>query len=79
MSMTRAKIEATKAAARTVIAACDALLERLDSERSRWDYQEQRNIVRPKDPNDHSWGSPESGTLRRKSMDLTRTLAELRK
>jgi hypothetical protein len=28
---------------------------------------------------DRSWGSPESGTLRRRSMDLTRKLAELRK
>ena len=28
---------------------------------------------------DRSWGSPESGTLRRRSMDLTRKLAQLRK
>ncbi len=28
---------------------------------------------------ERSWGSPESGTLRRRSMDLTRKLADLRK
>lgn len=79
MSMTRGKIEATKAAARELVIACDALLERLDAERATYNYHSKNYDIRPSTANDHSWGSPESGTLRRKSMDLTRTLANLRK
>ncbi|WP_028265918.1 hypothetical protein [Arthrobacter sp. MA-N2] len=79
MSMTRGKIELTKAAARSLIIACDALLERLDAERVRYDHQAKRNVTRPKSDGDYSYGSPESGALRRRSMDVTRILADLRK
>ena len=62
MSMDRQTIKDTIKQAREFVVAGQALLERLDAEKS-----------------DHSLGSPESGTLRRRSMDLTRKLAELRK
>lgn len=79
MSMTRSKIEATITGAQQFITAAQSALERLDAERGTYDYQARVNVERPKTGGDYSYGSAESGTLRRKSMDLTRTLAELRK
>jgi len=79
MSMTRGKIERAKAEARELVIACEALLERLDGERATYNYHSKQYDIRPSTANDYSYGSPESGTLRRKSMDLTRTLANLRK
>jgi len=73
--MYRGKIERAKADAEEFIGACTEALARLDQENERtWDGK-------TKAPSfvDYSYGSPETGALRRRSMDLTRTLAELRK
>lgn len=76
MSMTRSKIEQARASAIELLSACDAAVARLNKELERsWLPPEQRIPT----PSDHSFGSAETGALRRKSMDLTRTLAELRK
>ena len=77
MSMTRNKIEASIAEARRFIVKSQAALERLDVEKSGYGYPE--NSVWKRQPSDHSWGSAETGAPRRASLDLTRTLAELRK
>ena len=74
MSMDRKTIQDSMKQARELIVAGQALLERIDSEKSGY-----RGEDWPRQPTDPSWSSPESGTLRRRSMDLTRTLAELRK
>lgn len=74
MSMNRKTIEAAKAEAATFISACDDALARLDEEAAfGW-----RGGRKPT-PGDHSYGSKQTGTLRRKSMDLTRLLAQLRR
>lgn len=77
MSMTRNKIEAGITEARRFIVASQAALERIDVERSGYGYRDDSAWKRQ--PSDHSWGSKETGALRRASLDLTRTLAELRK
>lgn len=88
MSMTRQKIEGSIKEARRYIVTAQAAIERLNAEKeARNDWYEERHaagIDEPNPPNenqpdDYSYGSPETGALRRKSMDLTRTLAELRK
>lgn len=80
--MNRSQIEASKQLAQEFITAADAALERLDSEQheriDRWksggdDGRFERRGT------DYSYGSPETGALKRKSMDLTRSLAVLRK
>jgi len=76
MTMTRNKIEESITEARRFIVAAQAAIERLDVEKSGYGYRENTNW-KPA-PGDHSYGSAETGTLRRKSMDLTRTLAGLR-
>lgn len=79
MSMTRRKIEDAREAARAFLRASDALLEELDAqalEERPWDPP---GTERTLSSNDYSNGSARSGTLRRRSMDLTRSLAELRK
>lgn len=73
MTMYRGKIEAAKAEALDFIGACDEALTRLNTENEGWKGRDFST------PADHSFGSPETGALRRKSMDLTRILAELRK
>lgn len=88
MSMNRQTIKEAKAEAQTFIKACDDALARLDSEideRAQW-YAERHaaGIDEPtpgigQHPDDHSYGSKQTGTLRRKSMDLTRILATLRR
>lgn len=76
MSMYRGKIEAAKAEAEAFIGSCKEALARLDHENSGYGYREEPKAA---SHSDYSFGSPETGALRRKSMDLTRTLAELRK
>ena len=73
--MNRQTIKDAKAEAQTFIKACDDALARLDYEKSGYGYGD------PKKPSpfDYSYGSPQTGTLRRKSMDLTRILATLRR
>ncbi len=88
MSMTRQKIEDSIKEARRFIVTAQAALERLNAEkegRNAW-YEERygAGISEPtpspdRSPDDHSWGSPETGALRRHSLDLTRILANLRK
>jgi len=74
MPMYRGKIERAKADAEEFIGYCNEALSRLDQEAERsWGGPKPPSIV------DSSFGSPETGALRRRSMDLTRTLAELRK
>lgn len=74
MTMYRGKIERAKADAEEFIGACSEALARLDQEAAQsWSGPKAPSIV------DYSYGSPETGALRRRSMDLTRTLAELRK
>lgn len=71
--MTRFKIAAAKSLAQEFIERCDEAMKQLDTEAKRsW---------QPRDstPFDYSFGSKPTGALRRRSMDLTRTLAELRK
>jgi len=77
MSMDRQTIEAGMKQARQFLTAGRLALERLDLEKSGYRYRDEENWT-PK-PTDRSWGSPETGALRRSSMDLTRKLAELRK
>lgn len=88
MTMTRSKIEGAKAEAQRFIEAADAALARLDVEAKRrdehYDYLAQRGHDGPRpaegtSPYDYSYGSKETGALRRASLDLTRNLAELRK
>ena len=88
MSMTRDKIIAAQAEASRFIKAGNAALSQLNAESQRRDewntYREERGISEPRppagpQPDDYSYGSAETGALRRASMDLTRTLAELRK
>lgn len=86
--MNRQKIEQTIKQAREFIVAGQAALERLNAEnegRAEWyahrhaaGIDEAQPPPGPQ-PSDRSYGSPETGALRRKSMDLTRKLAELRK
>jgi hypothetical protein len=77
MSMTRNKIEAAKMMAQEFIERCDAAMDQLDLEarRNTWAADSPGQST----PNDYSYGSKRTGALRRRSMDLTRILAELRK
>lgn len=77
MSMTRNKIEDAIEEARRFIVRAQAALERLDVEKSGYGYRD--DSVWKRKPADYSYGSAETGALRRTSLDLTRTLAELRK
>ncbi|NWL34451.1 hypothetical protein [Paenarthrobacter nitroguajacolicus] len=70
MTMTRSKIKGAITEAQRFIAKAEAALERINAENERRDTTYQC---------DHSWGSAETGALRRASLDLTRNLAELRK
>jgi len=88
MSMDRKTINEAIKQAREFNVAALAALERIDAENNERDrrYAERNaaGISEPTpapgpQPHDHSWGSKETGALRRKSMDLTRKLAELRK
>ena len=72
MTMYRGKIENAKREAEDFIGACHEALARLDKE-NEWKGRDFPS------PADYSFGSAETGALRRKSTDLTRTLAELRK
>lgn len=74
MTMYRGKIETAKREAEDFLGACNEALARLDKENEgAWGGPKKASIV------DSSNGSPETGALRRKSMDLTRSLADLRK
>ncbi|ATW59920.1 hypothetical protein SEA_WALTZ_43 [Arthrobacter phage Waltz] len=83
MPMTRKNINAARLKAKRFIRDADAALARLDAEnehRGAWDPNIERYVgaPRPAQPHDRSGGSPETGQLRRTSMDLTRALATLR-
>lgn len=71
MSMTRHKIAVAKSIAQEFIERCDDATAQLD--------KEARGYDRERSGYDASYGSKRTGTLRRRSMDLTRILAELRK
>lgn len=86
--MNRSQIEASKQLAKEFIKAADAALGRLDAEneqRDEWNairFERGINEATPPpgpQPSDYSFGSPETGALKRRSMDLTRSLAVLRK
>lgn len=77
MSMTRFKIAAAKSMAQEFIERCDAALKQLDTEAKRNTWR--TDPPGESTPFDYSFGSKPTGALRRRSMDLTRTLAELRK
>ena len=86
--MTRQNIEESIKEARRFIVTAQAAIERLNGEKeARNDWYEERfaqGIDEPqppieRQPEDYSYGSPETGALRRHSMDLTRKLAELRR
>ena len=88
MSMNRQAIEETIKQARELIVAGQAALERIDAETEerdvRYDLRASQGFDGPRlargpSYSDYSSGSKETGALRRKSMDLTRKLAELRK
>jgi hypothetical protein len=89
MSMDRRKIEESIKEARRFIVTAQAAIERLNYENAerdaRADDRARRGFDGPRiapgssSPGDYSYGSPETGALRRHSMDLTRKLAELRK
>jgi hypothetical protein len=88
MSMDRQTIEASMKQARQFLTAGRLALERLDAEvGERQAYYDERarngwDGPRPApgaSAHDRSYGSKETGALRRSSMDLTRKLAELRK
>lgn len=88
MTMTRTKILAAQAEAQRFIQAADEALARLDAEvaqrdhsyavRTRLGYDGPMPAPGP-GPDDYSYGSAATGTLRRRSMDLTRSLATLRR
>lgn len=78
--MNRGQIIKVKGLAKEVVALCDAAIARMDADREAY---EQRwgsdGSVRPRGPLDILNGSKESGALRRRSLDLTRALSEMRK
>jgi len=78
MSMDRQTIKDTIKQAREFIVAGQAALERIDAEKSGYGNRDPESYSR-QDYDRMMMGSPETGTLRRRSMDLTRKLAELRK
>jgi len=82
MPMYRGLIVKAKEDAQNFIAACDEALQRLDQELERKNgsraYRNEDFKPQPPSIGDYSYGSRETGTLRRKSMDLTRILADLR-
>jgi hypothetical protein len=85
MTMTRGKITAARRSAQRFIKACDAALARLDEEAGRRASMNRargevdHSVDTGPDPHQYSYGSMETGTLRRASMDLTRSLADLRR
>lgn len=83
MAMSRGRIEHARKKALEFIAHCDQMLTELDAklERQRYDSEKRAWVTTEAKPTpgDQSWGSRASGALRRNSMDLTRTLADLRR
>lgn len=77
MSMNRKAIQDSIKHAREFIVAGQAAIERLDAEGSQ--SVDPGEGWTPKGSDRFYVGCSESGTLRRRSMDLTRKLAELRK
>jgi uncharacterized membrane protein len=82
--MYRVVIEKAKQEAQAFITSCDQALEQLDKEnegRYEYDPTDKRwtEVPRQNRPADYSYGSAATGALRRKSMDMTRILADLRR
>ncbi|WVX87982.1 hypothetical protein SEA_SNEK_62 [Arthrobacter phage Snek] len=86
--MNRAAITAAKMEALRFVEAADKALARLDEEVERRDKSVAARVAYGYDgpvpapgasPDDFSYGSAATGTLRRRSMDLTRSLADLRR
>jgi len=74
--MNRQRIEYVRRLAREVYTLCDAALDAINLEaRATAEFME-RDYERP---SDRSSGSAETATLRRRSMDLTRALADMRR
>lgn len=79
MSMHRAQIERVSNLCRAVMDACDLALQQLDTEvQGRHKRYPEIWNGKPR-ANDYSYGSAATATLRRRSMDLTRALAEMRR
>ena len=79
MSMHRAQIERVSNLCRAVVDACDLALQQLDTEvQERHERHPEIWGGKPR-ADDHSYGSAATATLRRRSMDLTRALAEMRR
>lgn len=84
--MNRKNILDTKALCLELASLCDDALDRLDDEIKKWndgeDMRKKMNNIEPTyrlvNLSDVSFGSKETGALRRRSMDLTRQLAKLR-
>lgn len=75
--MNRTTIADVRALCAEVIKLCDAATAQLDEELAERNYRWPDESRKPS-PSDHSYGSRATGSLRRRSMDLTRALADLR-
>lgn len=79
MAMTRETLEESIAQAEQFIDACQNVLIDLNEE-LKWERGRKRETPEPPSGSDRVWaGTKNSGALRRISMDMTRTLAKLRK
>lgn len=74
--MTRTEIKAAIAEANRFIEAAGNVLVEMDSNQE-WDYESGKQVIRPVDQ--FYSGRRSTGALRRKSLDLTRALADLRR
>lgn len=72
----KAELKAVAKLAREVADLADATVKEADENRE-WDHEARKTVTRPRWP----WhgGTKTTGALRRRSMDLTRALAQLRK
>lgn len=80
--MNRSQIETVRALCREVERLCTEALIRLDAEVAQWNEYfsvvDPLHVDRKPSPSDRSFGSRETDALRRRSMDLTCALADLR-
>ena len=79
MSMHRAQIEYVSNLCRAVMDACDLALQQLDTEAQGRHERHPEIWDGKRRANDYAYGSAATATLRRRSMDLTHALAEMRR
>lgn len=79
MAMNRKQIEEVAGLCMELQAACTKAMEQIDHERIQRAYWQQDGEPAEPSPGDQSYGSRATGALRRKSMDMTRALADLRR